>query len=202
MKEDLNIKGNEYTYMLSKCTQPGRDESSNRVVFRSVLYHRLRHHANPSKHDRPQSPSSYLPCGLRARLDSLHVRLHLKSHHSPMRKLTQDGSFAQAAAQTSNQMYAFRFMVGLFESPFSPIIIFLLGSWYTKTELAKCVPHLPHPTRPNKILTLPKGASPSGTSPASSGKRPRVSSKPASTRASTGTSAWRAGAGCTSSAGA
>jgi ACS family pantothenate transporter-like MFS transporter len=34
-------------------------------------------------------------------------------------------------------MYAFRFMIGLFESGFSPIIIFLLGSWYTKPELAK-----------------------------------------------------------------
>ena len=36
-------------------------------------------------------------------------------------------------------MYVFRFMVGFFESAFSPIIIFLLGSWYTKTELAKRV---------------------------------------------------------------
>jgi ACS family pantothenate transporter-like MFS transporter len=34
-------------------------------------------------------------------------------------------------------MYAFRFMIGFFESGFSPIIIFLLGAWYTKTELAK-----------------------------------------------------------------
>lgn len=34
-------------------------------------------------------------------------------------------------------MYAFRFMVGFFESGFSPIIIFLLGSWYNKAELAK-----------------------------------------------------------------
>ncbi|GJC87748.1 pantothenate transporter liz1 [Colletotrichum liriopes] len=48
-------------------------------------------------------------------------------------------TFAQAAAQSSNQMYAFRFMIGLFESGFSPIIIFLLGSWYTKPELAKRV---------------------------------------------------------------
>lgn len=36
-------------------------------------------------------------------------------------------------------MYGFRFMIGFFESAFSPIIIFLLGSWYTKTELAKRV---------------------------------------------------------------
>jgi ACS family pantothenate transporter-like MFS transporter len=34
-------------------------------------------------------------------------------------------------------MYAFRFMIGLFESGFSPIVIFLLGSWYNKAELAK-----------------------------------------------------------------
>ncbi|KXS96243.1 hypothetical protein AC578_5484 [Pseudocercospora eumusae] len=48
-------------------------------------------------------------------------------------------TFAQAGATSPNQMYVFRFMVGFFESAFSPIIIFLLGSWYTKTELAKRV---------------------------------------------------------------
>ncbi|KAK6063135.1 pantothenate transporter liz1 [Seiridium cupressi] len=37
----------------------------------------------------------------------------------------------------TNDMYAFRFMIGIFESGFSPIIIFLLGSWYNKSELAK-----------------------------------------------------------------
>ncbi|KUJ18712.1 pantothenate transporter liz1 [Mollisia scopiformis] len=46
-------------------------------------------------------------------------------------------TFAQAAAQNSTHMYAFRFMIGIFEFGFSPIIIFLLGCWYTKTELAK-----------------------------------------------------------------
>ncbi|KAH8673398.1 pantothenate transporter liz1 [Xylariales sp. PMI_506] len=46
-------------------------------------------------------------------------------------------TFAQAGARSTNQMYAFRFMIGLFESAFSPIIIFLIGSWYTKTEMAK-----------------------------------------------------------------
>ncbi|KAI1339463.1 pantothenate transporter liz1 [Xylariaceae sp. FL0016] len=48
-------------------------------------------------------------------------------------------TFAQSAAQTPGQMYAFRFMVGLFESGFSPVIIFLLGSWYNRSELAKRV---------------------------------------------------------------
>lgn len=46
-------------------------------------------------------------------------------------------TFAQAAAKTPQQMYVFRFFVGLLESGFSPIIIFLLGSWYNKKELAK-----------------------------------------------------------------
>jgi MFS transporter, ACS family, pantothenate transporter len=34
-------------------------------------------------------------------------------------------------------MYAFRFMVGLFESAFSPVITFLIVSWYSKAELGK-----------------------------------------------------------------
>ncbi|KAJ7881109.1 pantothenate transporter liz1 [Mycena olivaceomarginata] len=46
-------------------------------------------------------------------------------------------TFAQAGAKNSQQMYVFRFMVGLFESAFFPVILYLLGSWYTKTELAK-----------------------------------------------------------------
>ncbi|KAJ0269886.1 hypothetical protein COL940_012101 [Colletotrichum noveboracense] len=88
MKEDLNIKGNEYTYMLT-----------NMIALK-----------------------------VRPRICLVVCELGWTAF-----------TFAQAAAQTSNQMYAFRFMVGLFESPFSPIIIFLLGSWYTKTELAKRV---------------------------------------------------------------
>ncbi|KAK7468666.1 hypothetical protein VKT23_003170 [Stygiomarasmius scandens] len=46
-------------------------------------------------------------------------------------------TFAQAAAQTSNQMYAFRFCVGMFEASFFPSILYLMGSWYNKFELAK-----------------------------------------------------------------
>ncbi|KAJ7647854.1 MFS general substrate transporter [Roridomyces roridus] len=46
-------------------------------------------------------------------------------------------TFAQAGARSYQEMYFFRFMVGFFESAFSPVIIFLLGSWYSKAELAK-----------------------------------------------------------------
>lgn len=31
----------------------------------------------------------------------------------------------------------FRFFVGLFEASFAPVVLFLLGSWYTSAELAK-----------------------------------------------------------------
>nr|XP_019047089.1 hypothetical protein I302_03696 [Kwoniella bestiolae CBS 10118]OCF26019.1 hypothetical protein I302_03696 [Kwoniella bestiolae CBS 10118] len=46
-------------------------------------------------------------------------------------------TFAQAGAQNYQQMYAFRFFVALFEAAFQPVAYFILGSWYTKSELAK-----------------------------------------------------------------
>ena len=46
-------------------------------------------------------------------------------------------TFAQAGLNNTTQLYAFRFLVGLFESSFSPVMIYVMGSWYTRTELAK-----------------------------------------------------------------
>lgn len=49
-------------------------------------------------------------------------------------------TFAQAGLQGgggAGQLYAFRFLVGLFESSFFPCLLYVLGSWYTQTELAK-----------------------------------------------------------------
>ena len=46
-------------------------------------------------------------------------------------------TFAQAGLRSVDQLYAFRFLVGFFESSFFPALLFVLGSWYTKTELAK-----------------------------------------------------------------
>ncbi|KAI1143202.1 pantothenate transporter liz1 [Hypoxylon sp. FL0543] len=48
-------------------------------------------------------------------------------------------TFAQAGLRNVGQLYAFRFMVGFFESSFFPVLLYVLGSWYTKTELAKRV---------------------------------------------------------------
>jgi len=46
-------------------------------------------------------------------------------------------TFAQAGMSSSKQLYAFRFLVGLFEASFSPVVLYVIGGWYTKTELAK-----------------------------------------------------------------
>ncbi|KAL4861798.1 hypothetical protein BDV12DRAFT_190839 [Aspergillus spectabilis] len=48
-------------------------------------------------------------------------------------------TFAQAGLHNVNELYAFRFLVGFFESSFFPSLLYLLGSWYTRTELAKRV---------------------------------------------------------------
>ncbi|KAM5354956.1 hypothetical protein ACJ41O_001602 [Fusarium nematophilum] len=46
-------------------------------------------------------------------------------------------TFAQAGTRNVGALYAFRFLVGFFESSFFPVLLYILGSWYTKTELAK-----------------------------------------------------------------
>lgn len=56
-------------------------------------------------------------------------------------------TFAQAGTKSVGQLYAFRFLVGFFESSFFPVMLYLMGSWYTKTELAKRVA-LVHMTAP------------------------------------------------------
>ncbi|KAF7295825.1 MFS general substrate transporter [Mycena chlorophos] len=94
MKEDLNITGNQYTYM----------NTSYLVAF-SIM----------------QLPSSIIGLKIRPSIWLFSCEIGWTIF-----------TFAQAGARTSTHMYLFRFMVGLFESAFSPVIIFLLGSWYTK----------------------------------------------------------------------
>lgn len=48
-------------------------------------------------------------------------------------------TFAQAGVRSAEQLYVFRFFVGFFESSFFPCLLYVLGSWYTRTELAKRV---------------------------------------------------------------
>ncbi|KAF8922244.1 major facilitator superfamily domain-containing protein [Mucidula mucida] len=99
MKEDLNILGNEYTYM-------GTCYTIAYALFQipgTMAVTRIR-------------PSYFL-------------------------FMCEVGwgifTFAQAGAQTSSMMYGFRFCVGMFEAPFFPCILYLMGSWYNKYEMAK-----------------------------------------------------------------
>ncbi|ODN74907.1 hypothetical protein L198_08215 [Cryptococcus wingfieldii CBS 7118] len=46
-------------------------------------------------------------------------------------------TFCQCAVKNTSSVYALRFLVALFESAFFPVGLYLLGSWYTPTELAK-----------------------------------------------------------------
>jgi hypothetical protein len=46
-------------------------------------------------------------------------------------------TFAQAGLRNLPQIYAFRFLVGIFESSFSPLKVYVMGSWYTHADLAK-----------------------------------------------------------------
>ncbi|RVX68883.1 hypothetical protein B0A52_07538 [Exophiala mesophila] len=46
-------------------------------------------------------------------------------------------TFCCAAIHTSPQLYALRFLIGLFESAYFPIMIYLVASWYTKEERGK-----------------------------------------------------------------
>lgn len=48
-------------------------------------------------------------------------------------------TFCSAAVKTVPQLYAIRFLVGLCEGAFFPTIIYLISSWYTKSERAKRV---------------------------------------------------------------
>lgn len=48
-------------------------------------------------------------------------------------------TFCAAAVRTVPQLYAIRFLVGLCEGAFFPTIMYLLSSWYTRTERAKRV---------------------------------------------------------------
>ena len=52
-------------------------------------------------------------------------------------------TFSLAAVNNSNQVIAIRFLIGLVESIFYPAAHFLLGSWYTPSELGKraCIFH-------------------------------------------------------------
>lgn len=43
-------------------------------------------------------------------------------------------TMAQAGLTNYGQLYAFRFLIGLFESSFFPCMLYVLGSWYVSSS--------------------------------------------------------------------
>lgn len=72
MKEDLNIKGNEYTYMLSRSITE-TPSNLRKLSNTSVLHNCICNHANPSKPDRAQGSATLLHYCLRVGVDCFHV---------------------------------------------------------------------------------------------------------------------------------
>ena len=46
-------------------------------------------------------------------------------------------TFSASAVKTAPQLYAIRFLIGLCESAYFPMVIYMLGSWYTRSERGK-----------------------------------------------------------------
>ncbi|ROW07377.1 hypothetical protein VMCG_03788 [Cytospora schulzeri] len=101
MKEDLNMGGNELTY-LSNVFTAGYVVSQLPAV---ILVTKVR--------------PSYI-------ISTLEI-------------LWSVFTFCSSAVKTVPQLYAMRFLVGLCEGAFFPTIIYLISSWYTKSERGKRV---------------------------------------------------------------
>ncbi|KAH0827721.1 hypothetical protein AYO21_08893 [Fonsecaea monophora] len=48
-------------------------------------------------------------------------------------------TFCAAAVKNRSQLYAIRFLIGLFESAYFPVVVYMISSWYTKGERGKRV---------------------------------------------------------------
>lgn len=46
-------------------------------------------------------------------------------------------TFCCSAVKTTQQLYALRFLLGLCEAAYFPVMVYIIGSWYTKEERAK-----------------------------------------------------------------
>lgn len=72
---------------------------------------------------------------MRARLDGFHIRSSRGKNGQPAVCFLQ--SYETDLVGSDDHSYVFRFFISFFESAFQPGTILLMGSWYTRTELAK-----------------------------------------------------------------
>jgi ACS family pantothenate transporter-like MFS transporter len=110
MKEDLNIHGNQYNLLTTffTCGYLVGQVPSQLLLTKCM------------------APRTESPCNTDL---SLSVR---PSYYLPAVELLWTIlTFCFAAVQSTKQVFALRFLVGMLESPFAVGVITLMGSWYT-----------------------------------------------------------------------
>ena len=119
MQEDLRMFGNEYTYAVRRPllhpSHPGPSNSAVQQTAYTVAYAIM------------QIPSTLI-------IQKVRPRYWLAAMEVGWGVFT----FAQARMSNVQQLYAFRFLVGLFESSFFPCMLYVLGSWYVLYLLSEC----------------------------------------------------------------
>jgi len=107
MQEDLKMYGNQYTYAVSAS-----------IVDDSPLLIALQGTAYTCAYAVMQIPSTLI------------IQKVRPSYWLGLMEIAWGTfTFAQAGMHSVSELYAFRFLVGLFESSFFPCMLFILGSW-------------------------------------------------------------------------
>lgn len=119
MQEDLKMYGNEYTYAV----RISRSTSQYHSIF-------LTKHLKPLTlllHQGTAYTCAYAVMQIPSTLIIQHIR---PSYWLGLMEIAWGVfTFAQAGMHSVNELYAFRFLVGFFESSFFPCMLFVLGSW-------------------------------------------------------------------------
>lgn len=134
MQEDLSMYGNQYTYAVSYIKKKIQ-RTSTPIDSCSC----------PLKSDFVTKGTAYTCAYAVMQIPSTLIIQHVRpSYWLGMMEIGWGAfTFAQAGMSSYNQLYAFRFLVGFFESSWFPCMLFVMGSWYTKTELGMSFPLSP-----------------------------------------------------------
>lgn len=114
MKEDLNIHGNHYNLLTTFFTcgyLVGQIPSQLLLTKCMIPQIQVSFHSGVLIQELLVRPSYYLPA-----VEFLWTII----------------TFCFAAVQTTKQVFALRFLIGMLESPFAVGVITLMGSWYTQ----------------------------------------------------------------------
>ncbi|KAK4687117.1 MFS transporter, ACS family, pantothenate transporter, partial [Tremellales sp. Uapishka_1] len=118
MKEDLNLYGNQYNYIVLAWTIG--------YIVGQWASRRISLANSRTTTDVRFQPSNFILTRVRAHIWIPFLEIGWTIF-----------TFALSGAKTYQQMLALRFVVGLFEAGYWPALYYILGSWYNKRELGK-----------------------------------------------------------------